>query len=578
MTIYAPPLADIRFALRQVGGRDEVAALPGLGHATPDVVDAVLEEAGKLAANVLAPLNQVGDREGAALENGVVRTASGFREAYRQYADGGWTGLVFPEAFGGQDLPWLLGAAVSELWNAANLTFQLCPLLSQSAIDAVLHHGTEEQKALYGTKLVGGAWTGAMCLTEPQAGSDVGALRTRAVRDGDGRYRIFGTKVYITFGEHDLAENIVHFVLARLEGAPAGTRGISLFIVPKHLPNPDGSLGRRNDLRCVSLEHKLGIRASPTCVMSYGDADEGAVGFLLGEENQGMRCMFTMMNNARLAVGNEGLGLAERAYQQAVAYARERVQGSRAGGPAAIIGHPDVRRALLTMRAQIAAMRALVYWTAGFVDRGARAPDAADRRLAADRVALLTPMVKAWCTDLAQEIASAGVQVHGGMGFIEETGAAQHYRDAKILSIYEGTNGIQAQDLAGRKLTVEGGQLPWRLFRELRAELPALLAAHRPRLAEALDALERTTRHLQAAAEDDRAAAATPYLRLFATALGGFLLARGGAAASADPVAGGADWPGLAGFYLQALLPPALALEPAVAAGAAPLDPALLAA
>jgi 3-(methylthio)propanoyl-CoA dehydrogenase len=574
MTVYAPPLADIRFALRHVGGLGEVAALPGLGHATPDVVDAVLEEAGKLAANVLAPLNQAGDREGAVLENGVVRTASGFREAYRQYADGGWTGLVFPEAFGGQDLPWLLNAAVSELWNAANVTFQLCPLLSQSAIDAVLHHGTEEQKALYGTKLVGGEWTGAMCLTEPQAGSDVGALRTRAVRDGD-RYRISGTKIYITFGEHDLAENIVHFVLARLEGAPAGTKGISLFIVPKHLPNPDGTLGRRNDLRCVSLEHKLGIRASPTCVMSYGD-DDGAVGFLLGEENQGMRCMFTMMNNARLAVGNEGLGLAERAYQQALAYARERVQGARAGRPAAIVEHPDVRRALLTMRAQIAAMRALVYWTAGFVDRSARAPDAADRRLAADRVALLTPMVKAWCTDLAQEIASACVQVHGGMGFVEETGAAQHLRDAKILSIYEGTNGIQAQDLAGRKLTVEDGQLPWRLFGELRAELPSLAAAHQPPLARALDALERTTRHLQAAGDDDRAAAATPYLRLFATALGGFLLARGAAAASADLAVGGADWPGLAGFYLQALLPSALALEPAVAAGAAPLDPALL--
>jgi 3-(methylthio)propanoyl-CoA dehydrogenase len=576
MTVYAPPLADIRFALRHVGGLGEVAALPGLGHATPDMVDAVLEEAGKLAANVLAPLNQVGDRDGAVLENGVVRTASGFREAYRQYAECGWTGLVFPEAFGGQDLPWLLNAAVSELWNAANLTFQLCPLLSQSAIDAVLHHGTEEQKALYGTKLVSGEWTGAMCLTEPQAGSDVGALRTRAVRDGDGRYRVFGTKIYITFGEHDLADNIVHFVLARLEGAPAGTKGISLFIVPKHLPNPDGSLGRRNDLRCVSLEHKLGIRASPTCVMSYGDG-EGAVAFLLGEENQGMRCMFTMMNNARLAVGNEGLGLAERACQQALAYARERVQGARAGRPAAIVEHPDVRRMLLTMRAQVAAMRALVYWTAGYVDRSARAPDEADRRSAADRVALLTPMVKAWCTDLAQEIASACVQVHGGMGFIEETGAAQHLRDAKILSIYEGTNGIQAQDLAGRKLTIEGGQLPWRLFAELRGELPSLAAAHQPALARALDALERTTRHLQAAAEDDRAAAAAPYLRLFATALGGLLLARG-AAASADPTAGGADWPGLAGFYLQTLLPPALALEPAIAAGAAPLDPALLAA
>jgi alkylation response protein AidB-like acyl-CoA dehydrogenase len=574
MTAYTAPLADMRFVLEHVAGLENVAALPGLDHATPDVVAAVLEEAGRLAAEVLAPLNQSGDVEGAVLENGIVRTARGFPEAYRRYAEGGWMGLVFPESAGGQDLPWLLHAAVSEMWNAANLSFQLCPLLTQGAIEAILHHGTDEQRSTYATRLVSGEWSGAMCLTEPQAGSDVGAVRTRAVKDGD-RYRIFGSKIFITFGEHDLTPNIVHLVLARLEGAPAGTKGLSLFIVPKHLPNPDGSLGARNDMRCVSIEHKLGIQASPTCVMSYGD-EEGAVGFLLGRENEGMRCMFTMMNNARLGVGNEGLGLAERAYQQALAYARQRVQGRHQGRPAAIVEYPDVRRMLLSMRARIAAMRALCYWTAAYVDRSYRASDAAERALAADRVALLTPMVKAWCTDMAEAIAATGVQVHGGMGFIEETGAAQHYRDAKILSIYEGTNGIQALDLAGRKLSQSGGELPWLLLRELEAELPSLPAELSPALRAALDAVGSTTRHLQACADDDRAAGATPYLHLFATTLGGFLLVRGAGAAAGAEV-GGRDWPFLARFYLDHILPPALALERAVLTGAAPLDPEALA-
>jgi alkylation response protein AidB-like acyl-CoA dehydrogenase len=574
MTAYVPPLADMRFALEHIGGLGEVAALPGLDHASPDVVDAVLNEAGRFAAEVLAPLNRTGDLEGSVLENGVVRTPAGFREAYRAFAEGGWTGLVFPEALGGQDLPWLLNAAVAEMWNAANLSFQLCPLLTQGAVEAILHHGTEAQRCLYGTRLATGEWTAAMCLTEPQAGSDVGVLRTRAVRDEGDRYRIFGTKIYITFGEHDLAPNIVHLVLARLEGAPTGTRGISLFIVPKHLPDEEGRPGRRNDLRCVSLEHKLGIKASPTCVMSYGD-DEGAIGFLLGQENEGMRCMFTMMNNARLAVGNQGLGLAERSYQQALAYAKGRIQGKRGGRPAVIAEYPDVRRMLLTMRAQIAAMRALCYWTAGWVDRSYRVLDEGERRLAADRVALLTPMVKAWCTDLAQEIAAMGVQVHGGMGFIEDTGAAQHYRDAKILSIYEGTNGIQALDLAGRKLGVADGELPWRLLRELRGWLPGLAPDTAPILGQALDALERATRAVQGFDDEDRGAAATPYLRLFATTLGGFLLARGAAAPIGEGV-GGTDWAGLSRFYARQLMPPAMALETVVAAGAADLDPALL--
>lgn len=568
MTVYTPPLDDMRFALGAIGRMDEIGALPGYEQATPDLVAAVLEGAGRLAADVLAPLNRVGDLEGAVLENGVVRTAPGFREAYREFADGGWMGLPFPEEHGGQGLPWLLSTAVAELWHAANLSFQLCPLLTQGAVEAILHHGTDEQRRLYGAKLIAGAWTGAMCLTEPQAGTDVGALRTRAVRDGD-RYRLFGTKIFITFGEHDLAENIVHLVLARLDGAPEGTQGISLFLVPKFLPAPDGSLGPRNDLRCVSLEHKLGIRASPTCVMSYGD-DEGAVGFLLGQENAGMRCMFTMMNNARLAVGHEGLGLAERAYQQALAFARERIQGRRQGRPAAIIEYPDVRRMLLTMRAQIAAMRALCYRAAAEVDRSVREPDAARRAEAHDRVALLTPIVKAWCTDLAQEIASTAIQVHGGVGFIEETGAAQYLRDSKILSIYEGTNGVQALDLVGRKLTLAGGEAPWRLLAELRAELPSLPAD----LAPALETVERCTRHLQAAGEEDRAAGAAPYLRLLGTVLGGLLLARG---AMAAPQSGpGSDWPGLSRFYLRHVLPPALGLEDAVRGGADLLDPTLL--
>ncbi len=569
MSSFAVPLADMRFVLEHVAGLPEIAALPGLEHAGTDIVDAILEEAAKLATNVLAPLNQTGDRDGAVLENGVVRTAGGFQQAYRDYCAGGWMGAVFPESLGGQDLPWLVNAAVAEIWNAANLSFQLCPLLTQGAIEAILHHGTQAQKELYAPRLISGQWTGAMCLTEPQAGSDVGALRTRAVRDGE-HYRIFGSKIFITYGEHDLAENIVHLVLARLDGAPAGTAGISLFVVPKFLPGPDGSLGARNDLRCVSLEHKLGIKATPTCVMAYGDT-EGAVGFLLGEENQGMRCMFTMMNNARLAVGNEGLGLAQRAYQQALTYAHERVQGRRDGVSVAIAAYPDVRRMLLTMRAQIAAMRALCYWTAGCVDRSLRAADAAERERAAGHVALLTPMVKAWCTDVAQEVAATAIQVHGGMGFIEETGAAQHYRDAKILAIYEGTNGIQALDLVGRKLDLADGELPWRLLAELRHALPTPSAD----LAAALDVLERVTRHLQAAGRNDRAAGASAYLRLFATVLGGCLLARGAEAATRHPGSGGDDWPGLARFYLVSVLPPALALAPQITAGAALLDAGL---
>jgi alkylation response protein AidB-like acyl-CoA dehydrogenase len=576
MTAFAAPLDDMGFVLEHVAGLDRVLALPGFAHADRETVDLVLREAAKFAAEVLAPLDRVGDETGSVLEGDGVRTPPGFVEAYRRFTEGGWNGLVFPQEWGGQDLPWLVNTAVAEMWNAANMTFYLAPLLTQAAIEAMLAHGSEEQKRLYLPKLVSGEWTAAMCLTEPQAGSDVGALRTRAERDGEA-YRIRGQKIYITFGEHDLAENIVHFVLARLPDAPEGTKGISLFLVPKFLPTPDGRPGERNDFRCLKLEHKLGIHASPTCVMAYGE-NGGAVGWLIGEENQGMRCMFTMMNNARIAVGIEGLGIAQRAFGKALAYARERVQGARDGRRVPIVEHPDVRRMLLTMRARIAAMRALCYLTAAAVDRSARAEDPGAARAARGRVALLTPIVKAWCTDRASEIASLAIQVHGGMGFVEETGVAQHYRDVRITPIYEGTNGIQAIDLVNRKLVIENGRLPWELFEELRAELARGAAQGQDGLADRLTAalgrLEEVTRRLQNADPDTRQAAATPYLRMFGDVLGAFLLARGATAAVADPR--GAAWPGLARFYVHQLLPAGLAEAEAALADPGELDPGLL--
>jgi alkylation response protein AidB-like acyl-CoA dehydrogenase len=452
-------------------------------------------------------------------------------------------------------------------------------VLTQAGVELLLHHGTDEQRRRYLPKLVSGEWAGTMCLTEPQAGSDVGALKTRAEREGD-HYRIRGTKIFITYGEHDFTPNIIHMVLARTPDAPAGSKGISLFLIPKFLVNEDGSLGARNDLRCVSLEHKLGIHASPTCVMSFGDND-GAIGYLVGEEQGGMPAMFTMMNNARLAVGLEGLAIAERAYQAALAYAGERVQGRRPNGrgsaPARIIEHPDVRRTLLTMKVQIEAMRALAYLAAAALDHARHAPDPDLRARAQGRLELLIPLVKAWCTDLGFEIASSALQVHGGMGYIEETGVAQHLRDARIAMIYEGTNGIQAQDLVGRKLRIADGQLPWTLFAELKDDLAALEAAGehdlQAHLREALDTLGQATRWLQTDLGDGDAGAAgaTPYLRMFATTVGGFLLARAALAArrSGAPLADAK----LAGarFYAAQLLPPASALLPAVTAGAAPL-------
>ena len=581
MSGYIAPLDDMRFVLRALVGLDEIARLPGCEHATPDLVDQVLEEAGRFAANELAPLNASGDREGSRLENGVVFTPAGFKEAYRKFTDGGWTSLAFPAEWGGQGLPWTVATAVSEMWHSANMAFGLCPLLTEAAADALLKLGSDEQKRRYLPKLVSGEWTGAMCLTEPQAGSDVGALKTRAVRDGD-HYRITGTKIFITYGEHDLTENIIHMVLARTPDASPGSKGISLFLVPKFLLNEDGSPGPRNDLRCVSLEHKLGIHASPTCVMSFGD-DGGAIGYLLGEEQGGMRAMFNMMNHARLAVGLEGLAIAERAYQGALLYARDRVQGRRVDGetarPAPIIEHPDVRRMLLTMRCQIEAMRALVYTAAAALDVSVRAPDAAERERAQGRLDFLIPMVKAWCSDLGFEIASTALQVHGGMGYIEETGAAQHLRDARINLIYEGTNGIQALDLATRKLAQADGQLPWMLMDELRADLSALEKSEKEKsllrpLAAALDAVEQATRWMQAKSDDpdSQAAGATPYLRLCATTLGAFLLARSALQAEMQNASPAAEKRTYAQFFVTQILPPAAALLAAITAGSAPLQ------
>src|SRR5262245_25169160 len=456
---YRAPVADIAFALEHAAGFGPALAEGLYGDLSQDVVQAVLEEAGRFAGDVLAPLNVTGDRHGTPFKDGAVTTAPGWKDAYRAWAQGGWNGLAAPAQWGGQDLPQAVNAACIEMWNSAALAFGLGPVLTMAGVDALIAHGSDELQRAYLPKLVSGEWMGTMQLTEPQAGSDVGALRTRAERAGDGSYRITGQKIFITYGEHDLTDNIIHLVLARLPAAPEGTRGISLFLVPKFLLNPDGSLGARNDVRAHSIEHKLGIHASPTCTMVYGD-NGGATGFLIGEENRGMACMFTMMNQARLSVALQGVAIAERATQQALAYARERKQGRAGGAPSSsspIIAHPDVKRMLLTMRALTRAARAICYTTAVALDCAQRSPDEAARKAAHERASLLTPVAKAFSTDIGNEVASLGVQVHGGMGYVEETGAAQQFRDARITPIYEGTNGIQAIDLVTRKLPLAGG-------------------------------------------------------------------------------------------------------------------------
>lgn len=535
--MYTPPLQEMRFAL-DLSGLAAVAALPGHEDATPDLIDAAMAEAGKLASEVLAPLNHSGDKEGSRLENGIVYTPKGFKEAYRGFVEGGWNSVPFDPAHGGQGLPILIHTTLGEMWSAANFSFALCPLLNFGAVEAINSHGSAEQKALYLPKMISGEWTGTMNLTEPQAGSDLSLVKTRAVREGD-HYRITGQKIFITYGDHDFTDNIIHLVLARLPDAPAGTRGISLFIVPKNHVKPDGSLGERNDLRCVSLEHKLGIKASPTAVMAFGD-NGGAVGHLVGEENRGLQYMFTMMNNARLGVGLEGVAIAERAYQQARDYAQQRVQSRDIAGddprPVTIIHHPDVRRMLLAMRCQTEAMRLLNYHAAGLLDLAKRHPDPAERDATQRLVDLLIPVCKAWSTDLGVEVASLGIQVHGGMGFIEETGAAQHYRDARIAPIYEGTNGIQANDLMGRKLGRDGGETARRFIAEMR-KLDAALAAAKTveisslgtPLREGLNTLAAATDWMvETQGKDVHAAAAgaVDYLRLFGVVTGGWHMAR----------------------------------------------------
>jgi alkylation response protein AidB-like acyl-CoA dehydrogenase len=551
---YSPPVEEQKFLLRHVVRIDELAGHNAFAEATPDVVEAVVEGAGTFAAGEFAPLNRVGDVVGAKWSAEGVTLPPGFREAYRAYVEGGWGTLAGPTDFGGQGLPLSLATVVMEDLGSANMAFSLVMMLTPGAVEALRHHGSEDLKQAWLPRLISGEWTGTMNLTEPQAGSDVGALKTRAEPAGDGSYRIKGQKIFITFGEHDLTDNIVHLVLARLPDAPRGTKGISLFLVPKVLTD-----GTRNDLHCVSIEHKLGIHASPTCVMSYGDHDH-CLGWLIGGENDGIAAMFTMMNNARLNVGLQGVSIAERAMQQAVAFARERVQGAREGRPARIIEHPDVRRMLLRMKALTQAARALAYYTAGQTDRASLGDE--DAKARAD---LLTPLIKAYGTDVGVEVTSLAVQVHGGMGYVEETGAAQHYRDARISPIYEGTNGIQAADLVGRKIGMEGGGVLTRLLDEIRAEA----AAHRG-IANLANACEQVARQLLASGADDRLAASYSFLTMLSVAVAGWLMARQKAEA-----AGGDGAPlframkiSAADFYLGQIVPEALGLEAAATAPA----------
>jgi len=538
MSAYQAPIEDMRFVMNEIADMAELSGLPGYEDASPDLIDAILEEAGKTASEILAPINRSGDEQGCVIENGVVRTPEGFKDAYRQFIDMGWNGMPFDPDFGGQGLPWLVTTAVTEMVQAANMSFGLCPLLTQGAVELLSVHGSDDLKAVFLEKMVSGEWNGTMNLTEPQAGSDLARIRTKAERDGN-QYRISGSKLFITYGEHDWTDNIIHLVLARIPDAPDGIKGISLFVVPKFLVNEDGSLGARNDLRCASIEHKLGINASPTAVMSFGDND-GAIGYLVGEENRGIQCMFTMMNNARLNVGLQGVGIAERAYQQARDYAMDRVQSRAIGSdnpePVSIIHHPDVKRMLLSMKSQTEATRALAYFVASRIDIAKRHEDATARADAQSLVDLLTPVVKAWSSDTGIEVANTGVQVHGGMGFIEESGAPQHLRDARITAIYEGTNGIQANDLVGRKVAYDHGAAMQKLIgiiRDFQQSLEDMsdqgLLDMGQMLASSVDVLESTSNWIvetYGSAPEEAAAGAVPFLRLTGLVCGGWLLIR----------------------------------------------------
>ena len=587
MTPYNAPVRDMLFAMKELGGLDAILAQPGNEEVSTDLVDTILEEANKFASNELAPINAQGDRQGCHWNDGVVTSANGFKQAYDSFCETGWNGMPASTEFGGQGMPTLLSTAVLEMWKSSNMAFSLCQMLTLGAVESISHHGTEALRQRYLPKMVEGRWTGTMNLTESQAGSDLAAIRTRAEREGD-HYRITGTKIFITWGEHDMAENIIHLVLVRLPDAPPGVKGISLFVCPKFLVNDDGSLGERNDLVCASIEHKMGIRGSATAVMSFGEG-KGAIGWLVGEENNGLACMFTMMNHARLNVGLEGLAISERAYQQARGYALDRVQGRGVGlGPDSsktIIGHPDIRRLLMGMKSRIEAMRALAYYTAGQMDRAQGHADAAEREKAMTTVELLTPIVKGWCTENAQGITSDGVQVHGGMGFIEETGAAQHQRDARITTIYEGTTAIQANDLLGRKLARDGGKAMRGLITAMTEDARALEQHPDAAIADLSAALLRSITAMSEAsalllerhsvAPRETAAAAVPYLKLCGTVVGGWLMARAADAAATQLTRGAPDAAFLdakritANHYALHVLPEASALRDVVVHGAA---------
>jgi alkylation response protein AidB-like acyl-CoA dehydrogenase len=571
MTGYSAPLREMQFALEAVAGLADISKLPGLEDAQPDLIGAALDEANKLAESMIVPLQRVGDTQPPKIENGVVRTSPGWPAAYKQYVEGGWNAPAFDPEIGGGGLPWVATTAFNELFGSACLSFSLGPLLTQGAIDLLEAHGTDEQKTKYLEKMVSGEWTGTMNLTEPQAGSDVGALRAKATRDGD-RFRIKGQKIYISYGDHDLTDNIVHMVLARIEGAPPGIRGVSLFVVPKFLVNEDGSLGDRNDLRPVSLEHKMGIHGSPTCVMSYGD-NHGAIGWLVGQENGGIQSMFTMMNNARLGVGLQGLSVAERALQQATTFAAERKQGrdpETGEENAPISRHPDVQRMLATMRSETEGMRALCYWVAARMDESRRSSDPEVRAQSQRLLDLLIPVVKAYCTDRGVEVASTNIQVHGGMGFIEDTGAAQILRDSRIAPIYEGTNGIQALDLLGRKLVRDGGEAMSELIALIRddLEIPEMegfadLAVGVRAGVDALETASEAQLKRFGANPSAASAAAVDYLELVGRVVSAWLLTKGAASAK--------NWSGgdikfteariaVARYFIARLLPPAIAL------------------
>ena len=580
MSNYSAPIEEIRFTLETMAQMKSWPDVPGFEEAGEDLVSAVLEEAGKLANEAIAPTNRIGDEVGAQWQDGTVTSPDAFKPMHQAFVEGGWSTLSADPQHGGQGLPLALSAAVSEMVTSANMAYSLLPLLSSGAVEAIAAHGSAEQHRLYLEKMISGEWSGAMNLTEPSAGSDVGALRSKAAIQPDGTYLISGQKIFITWGEHDLCDNIIHLVLARLPGAPAGSKGITMFLVPKFLVNDDGSLGERNDVHCSSIEHKLGIHASPTCVMSFGD-NAKCVGYIVGEENRGMRNMFTMMNNARIGIGLQGVSIAERAYQQAVGYASERVQSAAIGAPSrdpvTIINHPDVRRMLMTMRATTEAARAIIYRNMWALDRAHRAADADERKKALAEADLLTPISKSYATDIGVEAASLGVQVHGGMGFIEETGAAQHYRDSRIAPIYEGTNGIQALDLIGRKLNADGGAHWKALIAEIQTFAVNNSVAGADQLKSGIEALAKASDVLFANGFDlivDTAGAATPYLRLFSTVLGAYLLNKQAAEAQRRLTAGEGNSAFLcakistAAFYAEQILPQATALLGPVKLGA----------